>query len=300
MLHFHGTSCNHHSNEKSSTNIKIAFLLNFSFAIIEVIGGILTNSVAILSDALHDLGDSLSLGFAWYLNKISAKKRDKFYSYGYKRFSLLGAIICSIVLLVGSSFFIKEAILRIIYPEEVEVSGMILLAFLGIFVNGLAVFKLKHGETLNEKVVSLHLIEDLLGWIIVLIGAIIMYFFNFPIIDPILSIIISIFILYKTIISLKKIMKIILQAYPENINIQSIKKKIASIKEVISTHDLHAWTIDGNYNILTIHIVIDEANTLNNITNVKKKIRETLKSENIHHITIEIESQNEICELKTC
>ena len=196
----------HHSHEQEKGgNIKVAFFLNISFTIIEIIGGVLTNSVAILSDALHDLGDSLSLGLAWYFEKKSKKGRSKNFSFGYKRFSLLGALINAIVLIIGSIFILREAIPRIINPEPVDTKGMILLAILGIFVNGLAVLRLKKGTSLNEKVISLHLLGDVFGWIAVLIGAIAIYYFNSPIIDPILSFLIAGFILFNVYKNLNKV-----------------------------------------------------------------------------------------------
>lgn len=192
--HHHG---HHHHHHHSTGNIKVAFFLNLGFAIIEIIGGLFTNSLAILSDALHDLGDSLSLGLAWYFQKYSEKERDQKYTYGYQRFSLLGAYINTIILIIGSIFIIQKSVTRILHPEEVEALGMILLAILGILVNAAAVLKLQKGTSLNEKVVTLHLMEDILGWVVVLLGSILMYFIYLPIIDPILSLGISIYILYN-------------------------------------------------------------------------------------------------------
>src|SRR5690606_39222715 len=146
----------HHHHDHKSGNIKTAFFINTFFAIIELIGGFLTNSVAILSDALHDFGDSLSLGIAWYLQKKSIKPKDDKFTYGYKRFSLLGAFINSLVLIVGSVFVIKEAIERIRYPEQTDTKGMMVLAVLGVTFNFIAMMRLKKASSLNEKLVSLH------------------------------------------------------------------------------------------------------------------------------------------------
>ena len=188
--HHHG-----HHHQHDTKNISTAFFLNLAFTIIEIIGGLMTNSVAIMSDALHDLGDSLSLGLAWYFQKVAKKGRDKTFSYGYKRFSVLGAMINAIVLVVGSVFILQETIPRLWQPETPNVQGMFWLAILGIVVNGAAVLKLQKGTSLNEKVISLHLLEDVLGWAAVLVGSVLMYFFDLPIIDPLLSIGIAIFIL---------------------------------------------------------------------------------------------------------
>ena len=187
----------HHHHNHSEGNIKVAFLLNLSFAIIELIGGFWTNSVAILSDALHDFGDSLTLGLSWYFAKVARREKDETYTYGYKRFSILAAFINSIVLVTGSIFILFEAIPRLVHPETPNTSGMIILAIGGIIVNGAAAFRLSNGKNLNEKVVYTHLLEDILGWIAVLIGALVMHFFDSPIIDPLLSVLISVYILIQ-------------------------------------------------------------------------------------------------------
>ncbi|MEQ9231618.1 MAG: cation diffusion facilitator family transporter, partial [Cyclobacteriaceae bacterium] len=140
----------HHHPTK---NIRVAFFLNLGFALIELVGGLLTNSVAILSDALHDLGDSLTLGASWYFAKLSTKERDKEFSYGYKRFSVLGALISSVVLLIGSIFIIVETIPRLLNPVQPDTGGMIILGIIGVVVNGIAALKLSHGHSLNEQAV---------------------------------------------------------------------------------------------------------------------------------------------------
>lgn len=182
------------SHHHATSNIKVAFFLNLSFTLLEIVGGIWINSVAILFDAVHDLGDSMALGLSWYFANVSQKKRDSHFSYGYKRFSLLGALISSFILLVGSILILFEAIPRLIHPETVHVNGMIFLAIWGVLVNGAAVLKLRGGETQNERVVRLHLLEDVFGWIAVLIVGIVMLFVNLPILVPILSVGITFYI----------------------------------------------------------------------------------------------------------
>ncbi|MEO9475092.1 MAG: cation diffusion facilitator family transporter [Cyclobacteriaceae bacterium] len=294
-------SHNHdHSHNHSEGNVKVAFFLNLSFTIIEVIGGLYTNSLAILSDALHDLGDSLSLGLSWYFQKLSKKGRTKKFSYGYKRFSLLGAIINSIVLVAGSIFILTKAIPELFNPGETNVQGMLYLAILGIVVNGAAVLKLRKGESLNEKVVSLHLLEDVLGWLAVLIGSIIMMYTDTPFIDPLLSVLISLFVLYNVYKNLRKSMLVILQGIPEDVSLEDIKEKLKDISEITDVHDNHVWSLDGEYNILTIHLRLDKDYKLSEQTKLKEKVRSQLKDESINHITIEFEGQNENCELEDC
>ena len=289
-----------HSHNHSEGNVKVAFFLNLSFTIIEIIGGLYTNSLAILSDALHDLGDSLSLGLSWYFQKLSKKGRTKTFSYGYKRFSLLGAIINSIVLVVGSIFILTKAIPELFNPEETNVQGMLYLSILGIVVNGAAVLKLRKGESLNEKVVSLHLLEDVLGWVAVLIGSIIMMFTDAPFIDPLLSVLISLFVLYNVYKNLKKSLLVILQGIPEEMSIDAIRFKLKDMPEVTNIHDCHAWSMDGEYNILTLHLQLDKDYTLSEQARVKETVRSRLKDESINHITIEFEGLDEDCELKDC
>ena len=186
MGHDHKHHHHHHHSHDGESNIGIAFLLNISFTIIELIGGYMTNSVAIISDAVHDFGDSISLGMAWYFQKISKREKTDKYTYGYKRFSLLGAIINSIVLVVGSIYIISEAVPRLFSPQETSAKGMFALAIVGIIINGAAVLKTRTGDSINERVVSLHMMEDVLGWAAVLVGSVIMHFTGLTIIDPIL------------------------------------------------------------------------------------------------------------------
>jgi cobalt-zinc-cadmium efflux system protein len=216
----------HHDHHHHTGNIRAAFFLNLFFTIIEIVGGIFTNSVAILSDALHDLGDSISLGLSWYFQKLSQKKRDHRFTFGYKRFSIFGAIINSIVLVIGSLFIIIESFPRLLNPQQPNAEGMILLSILGILVNGAAFLKLKKGTSLNEKVVSLHLLEDVLGWVAVLIASIVMMYFDVPILDPLLSLLIAAYILFNVFKNLKSALKIILQAIPSNIDLGKIENKV--------------------------------------------------------------------------
>ena len=294
-------SHNHdHSHHHSEGNIKVAFFLNLIFTIIEIIGGLYTNSLAILSDALHDLGDSLSLGLSWYFQKLSKKGRTKTFTYGYKRFSLLGAIVNSIVLVAGSIFILTRAIPELFSPGETNAEGMLYLSIFGIIVNGVAVFKLRKGESLNEKVVSLHLLEDVLGWAAVLIGSIIMIYVEAPIIDPLLSVFIAVFVLYNVYKNLRKSLLVILQGIPKEISIDAIKEKLEDIPEVIDIHDCHAWSMDGQYNILTVHLRLNKDYKLSEQIEIKQAVRARLEEESINHITIEFEVGGEECGLEEC
>ncbi len=282
----------HHSHDHNTTkNLSIAFILNAIFVVIELVGGLLTNSIAILSDALHDFGDCLSLAVAWGLQKKATKERDHKYSYGYKRFSLLGSVFLSGVLLVSSIFIFIEAIKRIMNPEEVNAKGMLWLAIIGVLINGAAAFRLKRGNSLNEHAVFLHIMEDVLGWIAVLIVSIVMLFVNLPILDPILSISISIWVLSNVYKNLRDTFRVFLQAIPEDVNTDKLEQQITSFHDVESIHDMHLWTMDGESHIMTLHVVSSTAHT----EKLKKRIIALAKEYNINHITIEIELPDTTC-----
>ena len=290
----------HHHDEHGTSNIKVAFFLNLAFTIIELVGGLITNSVAILSDALHDLGDSLGLASSWYFQKISSRQRDQKFSFGYRRFSLLGALINSLMLIVGSVFILQEAIPRLLEPETVDTQGMLIFAIIGVAVNGLAFLRLHRGHSLNEKAVALHLLEDVLGWVAVLIGSIVIHFFNIPIIDPILSLAITLFILFNIIKNLRRSFRVILQGVPSDINIKEVEAKINELPEVDEVHDIHIWTLDGEFHVITLHVVLKQNFTAEHFINTKNKVRQLLNDYGLDHSTIEMEHYTEKCELEEC
>lgn len=269
-------------------NLKFAFFLNLGFTILEFIGGFLTNSVAIMSDALHDLGDSIALALAWYLQDFSKKRRDEKFSYGYGRFSLLGAWINATILIIGSLFILFEAIPRLVEPQEVDEQGMFWFAIFGILVNGIAAWKLHSGKSLNEKVISLHLLEDVLGWVAILVSSIIMMFTDLPILDPILSLMIMGFVLYNATRNMIKAMKIFLQATPKDVDLDKVKELILALPRVEDVYHLHVWTLDGEVNILTIHIQLKNVD-MAAAQEIKSNVRDLLAELNIKHATIETE-----------
>lgn len=289
-----------HSHHEKAGNIKAAFILNFSFTIVEIIGGIITNSMAILSDALHDLGDSLSLGIAWYLHKYSEKQPDEKFSFGYARFSLLGALLNSIILIIGSSIILTRAVPRILNPEPVNPKGMIFFAVLGILVNGAAALKLKKGQSLNERVVSWHLIEDVLGWIAILIVSTILVFVNIPVLDPILSLLITLYVVYNVVLNLKEILRVFLEGVPKHLSIEEIEKELfdkCNIKKVFHTH---IWSLEGEKNMLSTHIVVSDDTDREEIIYIKKLIRDLMHKRGINHVTIEVNFESEEWKSQIC
>lgn len=290
------TATQEHNHQHTNTeNIRLAFFVNIIFTVFEIFGGIYTNSVAILADALHDLGDSLSLGVAWYFQKLSQREKNKRFTFGYGRFSIIGAVVNSLVLITGSVLILFETIPRLFIPETPDAQGMLFLAVLGILFNGMAVFRLKKGTSLNEKVVMIHLMEDVLGWIAVLIASIVMSYTTLPILDPILSILIAFYVLHNVFKNMRSAFKIILQGTPPEINLSKIEKEISTMTGIKSVHDVHIWSMDGEYNVLTIHIVLENNTNLDSIALYKKQIREKLMSKHIQHTTIEFEGEDEEC-----
>ena len=288
----------HNHSHSTSGNIKVAFFLNLTFTILEIIGGILTNSIAILSDALHDLGDSLSLGMAWYLDNFSKKESTTKYSYGYQRFSLLGALINSLVLIGGSLFILTEAIPRLMAPEPASAPGMIAFAVIGILVNGAAVFKLKGDNSMNARVVAWHLMEDVLGWFAVLVVGITLLFIDLPILDPILSVLITLYILYNVVRNLKMTLELFLQAAPTEMDVEEIENMLLAIDGVKSTHHTHLWSLDGEHHVLTTHLVIDKEATKDELVQIKLKSKELFADHQYEHVTIEMEFEDEDCRMK--
>ncbi len=280
---------------KTEKNILIAFLLNLTFSVLEFVGGMITGSVAIISDSIHDLGDALSIGLSFFLERKSRAKPDEKYTYGYLRYSVLGSVITTAILLFGSLAVIYNAVLRIISPAEINYDGMIIFAVVGATVNFSAAYFTKEGDSLNQKAVNLHMLEDVLGWIVVLLGAIIMRFTDISIIDPLMSIGVSVFILINAVKGLKEVLDIFLEKTPHGIDINELRSHLTSIDGVLDVHHIHIRSIDGYNNYITLHVVAKgEAHK------IKHKVREELSEHGINHATIELEDENEHCHETEC
>lgn len=280
---------------KTERNILIAFILNLSFSIIEFIGGIFTGSVAIVSDAVHDVGDAASIGMAYFLERKSKNKPNEKYTYGYTRYSVIGGLITTLILLLGSVAMIYNAISRIITPVVINYNGMIALSIIGVCINFCAAFFTRSSDSLNQKAVNLHMLEDVLGWIVVLVGAIVMRFTDFTLIDPIMSIGVSTFILINAIKNLKEVTDLFLEKAPHNIEVSEIKEHIQKIDGVLDVHHIHIWSMDGQNNFATMHIVTDSEQH-----KIKNVIRAELREHGIGHVTIETETSSEFCHETDC
>lgn len=290
MAHHHD-----HSKDMASERLGIVFLLNLCFTIIEFIGGIITNSTAILADAVHDLGDTISLGMAWWLNKLSGKQANSRYTYGYRRLSLAGAFINAVVLIIGAGWILFEAIPRLWAPEMPMAEGMVVLAILGIAVNGYAAYKLSKGKTLNERVINWHLMEDVLGWVAVLIVGIALQFVDWPILDPLLSIAFTIFILYNVLRHLFETARLFFQAAPDRRVVEQVEQTLKNLPHVTEVHHLHFWSLDGEHHVLTAHLVLATDIDNEQRRELKLAIDTALEPYDLSHTTIELELPGEAC-----
>lgn len=280
---------------KTEKNILIAFILNLSFAIFEFFGGIFTGSVAIVSDAIHDVGDATSIGIAYFLEKKSKKKPDEKYTYGYLRYSVIGSVITTLILLVGSVIVIINAINKIMNPTEINYKGMIIFAVFGLIINFVAALVTHGGGSLNQKAVNLHMLEDVLGWAVVLVGAVIMNFTDIKIIDPLMSIGVSVFIFINAFKNLKEVLDLFLEKTPHGVSVEEIKTHISEVDGVEEVHHIHIWSMDGNSNFATMHIVTNEDGH-----KIKEKVREELSEHGISHATLELEAVGEHCHENDC
>ena len=280
---------------KSDKKILTAFLLNFIFSIVEFIGGAITGSIAIISDSIHDFGDSLSIATSFVFEKISHKKPDEKHTYGYYRYSVLGGVIQSVILLLGSGIVVYNAIMRLIDPSPINYNGMIIIAVLGFVINFVAAYFTSGGHSLNQKAINLHMLEDVLGWLIVLVGAVVMRFTDWAFIDPILSIGLAVFIIVNALKNLKAVLDIFLEKTPKEISIPEIKEHLLSVEGVEDIHHLHIWSMDGYHSAATLHVV-----TNGDFSAIKKEIKEELAEHGISHSTVECERVGEDCHDANC
>lgn len=287
----HNHSHHHHQTDR----IGWAFFLNAGFTIIEFIGGLLTNSTAIMADAVHDLGDSLSIGSAWLLERMSRRDPDEVFTYGYRRLSLFGALINSLILVVGSGWVMFESVPRLFNPEMPVAEGMLGLALLGIAVNGFAAWKLSGGNTMNEKVLNWHLLEDVLGWAAVLVVSVVLLFVEWPILDPLLAVIFTVFILFNIYKHLKQTLKIFFQAAPETLLNDKINRELNKIDAIASIHHEHCWTLDGEHHVYTAHLLLHQQLDAGEQITLKAHIADKLAPFSLTHTTIELEFPEEIC-----
>ena len=280
---------------KTAGKILAAFILNLAFSVFEFVGGALTGSIAIISDAIHDVGDAFSIGVSFALEKLSHKKADKKYTYGYYRYSLLGSAVQSAILLCGSLAVAYNGAMRFVFPRPIDYNGMMLIAVIGFLVNFVAAWFTSGEGSLNQKAINLHMLEDVLGWAIVLIGAVVMRFTEWWFIDPALSLALAVFIGFHALKNLKAVADVFLEKTPEGIDLEEITHHLTQIPGVESIHHLHIWSMDGYRHSATLHAVVrGEYGT------VKQAIKEELSEHGITHTTVELESPDEHCDDTCC
>jgi cobalt-zinc-cadmium efflux system protein len=287
----------HTHDHDTEGNIQVAFLLNLFFALFELVGALLTNSLALLSSGLHDFGDTLSLGLSLILNKLAKKDRTPTFTYGYRRLSLLAAFLNSLILIVGAMVVFFEAIPRLMQPQHSNADGMFIFAIIGLAVNSVAYIRLKAGKTMSEKVAALHLLDDVLALGAVLIISVVIKFYDLHILDPLLSIVITLYVLWNVIKNFKKTINLFLQAAPDNMNITKLEADIKSISNVLGIHDTHVWSLDGEHNILSTHIVVKDDASHEEMVEIKCQAKLLISKEQIQHSTVEIECENEKCDI---
>ena len=264
----------------------IAFFLNLSYAIVEFIAGGIFGSSAVLADSVHDLGDAIAIGISAFLESISNREEDSRYTLGYKRFSLLGAMVTAVILMTGSVLVILENITKIFHPQPVNDEGILWLGIIAVSINVLASLVIRKGQTKNESILSLHFLEDTLGWVAVILMAIVLRFTDWYILDPLLSLAISFFILSKALPRFWSTLKIFLDAVPEGVDIQKIKTDLAELDHVASINQLNLWTMDGLEKNAIVHVCLKE---MEHMETCKESIRIFLKDCGFQNITIEVD-----------
>lgn len=280
---------------KTEKNILIAFLLNLFFSLLELVGGVFTNSVAILSDAVHDFGDALSIGISWILERKSKQQPDDRFTYGYGRYSVIGSVITTLVLVFGSGMVMIHAVERLFEPHAVHSRGMLVLAVIGLAVNLVAAFVTREGDSLNRKAVNLHMLEDVLGWAAVLAGAVIMHFTGWSIIDPLLSAALAVYILLHAVGHLKESLNLFLEGAPEGVSAAEVRQAALAVEGVEDVHHVHLWSMDGYRHFATMHLVAQGDAAV-----IKHEVREALEALHISHVTLELEHPAEDCHAAIC
>ena len=277
----------HHHHKKAGENLAFVFFMNLAFNIIVIVGGLATNSVAILADCIHDLADTISIALAWVLEKVAQKESSEKYSYGYQRFSILGAVIISIFVIIMAFIILQEAIPRLFSPEGVDAQGMLVIAVIGIIFKSLSVHRLHRGETFNEKAILLHQLGDVFEWVAILVLSVILIFWDgAPYLDPFVSIGIALWLIFNLGRNLYKSVEVLLQKTPDYFDVAEFKSRILAIDGVNSIEDFHIWSLDGIDSVMTLKVDVDFGK---NVENIKKEIYSISSDYHVVDITIELD-----------
>ena len=280
---------------KTEKKILVAFVLNLAFSVFEFLGGVMTGSVAILSDAVHDLGDAAGIGISYSLERKSKRQPDGKYTFGYARYSVAASLLTTGILLLGSAVVVWNAVRRLIHPVEINYTGMMVFAGAGVCVNLGAAFFTRGGDSLNQKAVNLHMLEDVMGWAVVLVGAVMMRWTDWARLDSILSIGVAGFILVHGLRNGMEALAIFLEKTPRGLDPAEVKEHLMGLAGVLEVHHIHLWSIDGQYHCATLHVVAE-----GEPGQVKERVREELREHGIGHVTMELEVPGEVCLEKEC
>ena len=277
----------HHHHKKASENLAFVFFMNLAFNIIVVIGALATNSMAILADFIHDASDTISIAVAWILEKVSQKDSSDKYSYGYQRFSILGAVIISVFVIIMALVILNEAIPRLFAPEEVDASGMLIIALIGIVFKSLSVYRLHRGETFNEKAILFHQLGDVFEWVAILVLSLVLMFWDgAPYLDPFVSIGIALWLIFNLGRNLYKALEVLLQKTPDYFDVDEFRRSIEDIDGVNAIDDFHIWSLDGIDSVMTLKVDVDFGK---NVNEIKKEIYAISNKYHVVDITIELE-----------
>lgn len=287
----------HHEQAEATRGIRLAFFLNAGFTILEVVGGFLTNSTAILADAAHDLGDSFALGQAWYFERLAGRGRNGAYTYGYRRFSLMGSLLSTVFLLLSSLYILSRAVPRILRPEHSNAQGMVVLAIIGVTVNALAMKRLARESSYSARTIALHFLEDVLGWLAVLFVAVVLLLKDVHFLDPVLAVLVTLYVLARVVKNLRSVVPVFLQAAPKDFDVGTVTNNIEKLNHVQTVHHAHVWSLDGKRNVLTVHIIADRDLAAGEYHKLKQEIGQVVKESGIFHSTVEIEFPDEACRI---
>ena len=278
-IHLHGNG--------AGKNILSAFFINLSFTVISIIGAWLTNSIAIISDAIHDLGCTVSIALAWLFERIAGHKPTHRFTFGYRRFTLLGAFVNAFILLGGSSIVLYESVGRLAHPEKVDAEGMLWFALLAILFKGLAAWRTWKGDSVNQRMVSLHLLGDCLGWVAVLLGSVVMLFVEIPLLDPILSVCISLYILYNVVRNLIVAFRIVLEGVPSSVDYKDLEAEVATLSGIVCVCELRVWSLDNEHHAAEVHLVTS-LTSMEAVEGLKESLRCLLSKYGVTMSTIEV------------
>ncbi|MBR7049978.1 MAG: cation transporter [Methanobrevibacter sp.] len=277
----------HHHHKKAGENLAFVFFINLAFNIVVIAAAIATNSMAILADFIHDASDTISIALAWFLEHVAQRDSTDKYSYGYQRFSILGAVIISIFVIIMAFVILSEAIPRLFAPEGVDAGGMLAVAIVGIVFKFVSVYRLHKGETYNEKAIFFHQLGDIFEWVAILILSLVLMFWEgAQYLDPFVSIGIALWLIFNLGRNLYKSIEVLLQKTPDYFDVDEFRQSIENIEGVNAIDDFHIWSLDGIDSVMTLKVDVDFGK---DVGEIKKEIYAISKKYHVVDITIELE-----------